>query len=124
MSISVEKTGKVCVVGIEGVLDERVARQLRTHLKEISDSDAVYIIFDMSATRFVSSTGLGLIVSFANQHQRRYGTGAVILAGVNEHIQKTMDVLGLLQLFILSSTKEDAVKLCHQDSTGDVEEEE
>lgn len=122
MSITVEKRGKVCVVGIEGVLDERVARQLRTHLKEISDSDAVYIIFDMSATRFVSSTGLGLMVSFANQHQKRYGTGAVILAGVNEHIQKTMNVLGLLRLFIVSSTREDAVKLCHQNSAEETEE--
>lgn len=119
MAITVETTGKICVIKIEGVLDENLARRLRTHLKEISDSGVVYVIFNMSATRFVSSTGLGLMVSFTNEHQKHYGTGSVILAGVSEHIQRTMQVLGLIDLFVITATGEDAIKLCHQKFKGE-----
>jgi anti-anti-sigma factor len=115
MGVKVEKLGKASIVTVDGVVDEKMARDLRSQLQKISEAETVYVIFDMSLTQFLSSTGMGLIVAFANEHQKKYGTGSVVLAGLSDHIKRTMDVLGLLDLFIVVPDREKALKLCSSD---------
>ncbi|MCX7704018.1 MAG: STAS domain-containing protein [Planctomycetota bacterium] len=113
MAVKREDCEGIAIVTVDGVVDEKMAREMREHLKQISETDTVYVIFDVEKTQFMSSTALGLLVAFSNEHQRKFGTGSVLIAGLTEHIKRTMEVLGLLDLFILTSDRESALKLCH-----------
>jgi len=120
MGISVERVGEtVAVVSVSGVIGERLVRKLREELRGIEKDPPTYVIFDLSATQFLSSTSLGLMVAFANLHQGRFGVGSVVLAGVSEHIRRSMEVLGLLDLFILAPDRAGAIELCGGASGGD-----
>ena len=111
MGISVSKGDKSVVVTLEGVLDTRVARELRDRLDQVEQEGFVTVVFDLTKTDFASSTAIGVMVAFANQHQSRYGNGSVVVCGLNPSIRRSLEVLGLIDIFVVVETLEDAEKL-------------
>jgi len=111
MGIVVERHPKCAVLRLSGVLDVKEARNLRDTLKTIEAEDVVTVVFDMGDVKFASSTAIGAMVAFSNEHQRRYGNGSVIICGLDKSIRRALEVLGLLDTFVEVSSLSDALKL-------------
>ena len=111
MGIVVERHPRCVVLRLSGVLDVREARRLRDVLKAIEAEDVVTVVFDMTDVRFASSTAIGTMVAFSNEHQHRYGNGSVIICGLDKNIRRSLEVLGLLDIFVEASSLSEALKL-------------
>ncbi|RKY17285.1 MAG: hypothetical protein DRP63_03970 [Planctomycetota bacterium] len=111
MGIIVERHPKCAVLRLSGVLDVKEARDLRDVLKTIEAEGVVTVIFDMGDVRFASSTAIGAMVAFSNEHQRHYGNGSVMICGLDKSIKRALEVLGLLDTFVEVSSLSDALEL-------------
>lgn len=111
MGISVKKHQGGVVVTLEGVLDTKSARELRKIFEDVEEEGIVTVVLDLTQTEFASSTAIGTMVAFTNQHQRKYGNGSVIICGLNRNIRRSLEVLGLLDIFLVVETLKDAFKL-------------
>ena len=111
MGIVVERHPGCVVLRLSGVLDVKEARRLRDVLKTVETEDVVTVVFDMTDVRFASSSAIGAMVAFSNEHQRHYGNGSVIICGLNKSIRRSLEVLGLLDIFVEASSLSEALKL-------------
>jgi len=111
MGIVVERHPRCAVLRLSGVLDVREARHLRDVLKKVEAEDMVTVVFDMGGVKFASSSAIGVMVAFSNEHQHRYGNGSVIIYGLDKNIRRSLEVLGLLDIFVEVSSLSEALKL-------------
>jgi len=81
--------------------------QLRDLIKEIVDEGTYRLVFDMTGTNYIDSTGLGAIVSriaFVRSHQ-----GDIRLAIKSDFIKELLDITNLNKILKCFDTVEDAV---------------
>jgi anti-sigma B factor antagonist len=113
MEISVEiKDGPPTtgIVKLTGLIETPQARQLRRELDEIEGRGVGRIIFDLTEVPFISSTGLSLLVSYANTKRADWGENPVVLVGLLPAVEKSMQVLGISGLFAVSPDMQSALK--------------
>ena len=88
------------LVKITGLIETPQARKLRAVLDEVEAKGVGRIIFDLSGVPFISSTGLSLLVSYANNKRGEWGANPIVLVGPIPEVQKAMQVLGIAGLFM------------------------
>jgi len=103
-------TPKTVVVTIEGYIQTKEARQLQRTLKEIDERQAKRVVFDLSSVAYASSAALGLFVTYSNRKKEEEGTNAVAIVGLSRNIMNVLRTLGLLPLFLLCETVDEALK--------------
>jgi anti-anti-sigma factor len=98
------------IVKLNGFMETPQARHLRRELDEVEGKGIGRIIFDLSEVPFISSTGLSLLVSYANTKRCDWGENPVVLVGLLPAVEKAMQVLGIAGLFATSPDMESALK--------------
>ena len=114
MKLTTRNVGGVTVFEPLGSIDPRGAIELEQKLGELTagpppdpkakdpqpaktSKEPIQLVIDFTGTEVISGAGLRVLVTFSNR-LAHYG-GAVVLAGLAEHLNNTFDVAGLANHF-------------------------
>jgi anti-sigma B factor antagonist len=98
MNISTEKHDSTVVVGLkEERLDAHNAGEFRDAILKLLENGDHQLIIDLSAVRFIDSSGLGALLSgYKNASMK---TGSFILAGLQPRVQSMFELTRLHRVF-------------------------
>ena len=99
----------VCLLAMIASSLENFATEIRElqrpEIGELSEAfEAIHkagrfkIVFDMSGVEYISSAGLRVLIN-VQKTCKQWNRGEVALAGLSQHIEKTLHVAGLISLF-------------------------
>jgi anti-sigma B factor antagonist len=94
------------VVSVAGEIDLFTAPDFKQHVSGPIDAGASHVVVDLSATTFIDSSSLGVLIGAHRRLKLRGGTLVVVVA--NESISKTFRITGLDGVFTLVSSLDDA----------------
>ena len=108
MAFTVEKTGDITIVDVDGQLIVGNRQELKqTVLDELEKGDRKFLI-DFSKTGYIDSSGLGVLVSLSKKI-REHG-GDLRLAALNEDLRTLFELTKLDTLFRIADSREDALQ--------------
>lgn len=108
LQIMLEHKEKSLVVHLFGELDHHYAIEIREKIDvEIFSSNVDKLIFDFSNVSFMDSSGIGVIMGRYKMMQAR--GGCVVLAAVNQNVEKLMSVSGLRKIIPEFHTLDEAL---------------
>lgn len=94
------------VVRLIGELHVPEVDRLQLHLSTLEAHRPRRVVFDLSGLSFISSLGLGALVTF--QHKIRRNQGEVILAGIQPNIREMLHVARLDQILTIRDSVAEA----------------
>jgi len=100
MSTTVNEYKRCTLVIFEGRIDSNTVPAMEETLKSITDAGQFKIVLDMSKVSFVSSAGWWMLIE-TQKACHRYNRGEVVLAGLDERIHKSLDLVGMGSYFKL-----------------------
>ena len=83
------------VVSVAGEIDLFTAPEFRAHVQRALDQDGSRLIVDLSATTFVDSSSLGVLIGA----HRRLGGAPLVVVAADRSVLKTLRITGLDGLF-------------------------
>ncbi|MGB9586110.1 MAG: STAS domain-containing protein [Anaerolineales bacterium] len=88
------------LIKIIGRIDSYTAPQLEEAFNEITNAGRFKLVLDMSDVDFVSSRGWWVLID--NQKRcKRFNRGEVVLAGLQENIRDSLNLVGMGKYFKL-----------------------
>lgn len=96
----------VCVVTPAGEIDLASAPALKSHLVGLLDDGYTRFVVDLSAVRYLDSTGLGVLIAFS---RRLNDGGQITLAQPPRSVLALLELTGLDATFQVFTTVEDAL---------------
>ncbi len=108
MNLQTVQSDKVNIVRInEGRIDAMTVPELRTYLFKLIDEGKTVLGVDLSAVRFIDSSGLGVLVSTL----KRIGAGgAIALWGLNREVKALFELTQLYKVFDIFESESDALQ--------------
>jgi anti-anti-sigma factor len=103
-------TPKTAIVTVEGYVQTKEARQLQHTLTEVDEQKVKRVVLDFTNVAYASSAALGLLVTYTNRKKEEESTEAVAIVGLSQSISNVLDTLGLLPLFLLCDSIDEALK--------------
>jgi anti-sigma B factor antagonist len=95
------------VISVSGEVDLFTAPEFKQHVTAAIDGGAVRLVVDLSATVFIDSSSLGVLIG---AHRRLKGSGGTLtVVCENEAIVKTFRITGLDGVFTLVPSLADAL---------------
>ena len=109
LKIKLHAEGEGRVLSATGQLTERECAEFLRALNEEFDSGAERVILDLAGLMYMSSAGLGALVSV----HRKFGDAGrrLILAGTNPKVRKLLALTSLDRLIESTGSVEEALKL-------------
>lgn len=112
MEYTVEESGGVRIVHLEGPIDVSRAMALRDLLGAQIDSPAARILLDLEGVTLIDSSGIGILVT---AHRRADSQGArFVLAGARETVGKVFELTRTNKLLQIHATVADALNALSQ----------
>jgi anti-sigma B factor antagonist len=102
-----EKDGQIQRIQCPERIDLNISSHLREILTQLTDQAKYKIIMDLSATKYIDSSGLGAIVS--RIAVSRSNQGDVVLAGVNENIMNLLELTHLNKILKVYKSIDEAL---------------
>ena len=97
----------VCVVTVRGEIDLYTAPRLRAGLANAVDAGHHHLVVDLDGIDFLDSTGVGVLVGALRK--ARMHDGSVRLVCNQERFLKIFRMTGLVKVFPIHTSLEDAV---------------
>lgn len=88
-------------------LDAHNSGELRDTLLKLLESDEIHLIIDLSAVRFIDSSGLGALLSGYKNASLR--SGSLVLAALQPRVQSMFELTRLHRVFEIFPSVEDAL---------------
>lgn len=107
MQIHVNERDGYNIVTVIGEIDLHTAPDLRTCLADLVLQGRVEIVVDLTALDFIDSSGLGVLVGALNRARAAGGTVDLVIA--RESITKLFRITGLVKVFEIDQSLEEAV---------------
>ena len=98
MSTTVNEYKRCTLVTFEGRIDSNTVPAMEETLKGITDGGQFKLVLDMSKVTFVSSAGWWMLIE-TQKHCHRYNRGELVMAGLDERIRKSLDLVGMGSYF-------------------------
>jgi anti-sigma B factor antagonist len=95
------------VLTVRGDLDLAGAKTLAAELEAVLAAGASMLVFDLTDSTYLDSTGVAVLARAAAELSRRDGAGALV--GPSRHAVRVLSTTGLDRRFKLASTVEDAL---------------
>ncbi len=113
LHLTIDTTTVVTVVTAAGELDTVTAPDLQLALDEALGHARRHLLLDLAKVTFISSAGINVLV---NVH-RAYAEVPVMLHLIaSRMVSRTLDLLGLDELFVVHATRSAAVAVLSTDS--------
>jgi anti-sigma B factor antagonist len=96
MNIKVVIENGFTIISLDGDLDASTAIQLDTAIKHELEQKATKIVIDCNKLNYVSSSGLGVFISYLSDFEKENIYFALL--NVKEKILNTLNILGLTKL--------------------------
>ena len=108
MNISTEtREGRSILSLKEEWLDASNSGELRGIILDLLEAEGQRLIMDLSAVRFIDSSGLGTLL---NSRKDAYQcSGSIVLTGLQPRVQSMLELTRLNQIFDIFPTLEDAI---------------
>ena len=103
--------GGAHVVAVAGEVDIFTAPELKRAIGSAIDGGATDIVIDLTETRFLDSTALGVLIGAVKR--LRPLDGRLVIVNTEASTSKTFEITGLDQIFTIVETREralDAIK--------------
>jgi anti-sigma B factor antagonist len=107
--VFLERVDQVPVVRVVGEVDLATASELESRLAEVS-TDSGSVIVDLSEVTFLDSTGLSVLVAAWKRICEPDEQASFRLVVARPAIKRVLDVTGLVHIFAVFATLEEAVK--------------
>lgn len=107
LRLEVSERGEWSVVEVGGEIDVATAPRLREQLIALVNDQRYHIVVSLEGVDFIDSTGLGVLIS-GLKRVRTHG-GRFSLVCTEPRILKVFEITGLLAVFNVCETLEDAV---------------
>ncbi|MEO8134615.1 MAG: STAS domain-containing protein [Betaproteobacteria bacterium] len=107
MELKPESVGGVAVVAIVGRVDSTTAPDLARALESPVSGPAPRLILDLTATEYVSSAGLRVLLRTAKLIEAAGGKFA--LHSVNDRVREVLDISGFLAILTVCAGREEAL---------------
>lgn len=91
--LTVERTATGATLGVAGELDAYSSPQLESQISKLTDEAVDDVVLDLSATRFLDSSGLRAILSAQRSLQER--NGRLRLRAPSEAVRRLLEITGL-----------------------------
>lgn len=108
MEIIITEMKRCVLVSVSGRVDGSTAPDLAKALKSLQDAGHFRIVLDMGGTTFLSSAGIGVLVS-SWKAARRWNRGDVRLANLTPKIKDVLELTGLDEHFTQFDSTVEAV---------------
>ena len=95
------------VVAVRGEIDLFTAPELKQKLTDAIEAGKTRIVVDLSATTFLDSTALGVLIGAVKRLRSR--EGALVIVNTDANIAKTFEITGLDQIFTIMGTRDEAI---------------
>ncbi len=99
--------GDVHVIAVSGEIDLFTAPEFKQSLSRPIDEGAPRVVVDLTATTFIDSSSLGVLIGAHRRMRQRDGTLVVVCD--NDTIVKTFRITGLDSVFTLVPSLDDAL---------------
>ena len=107
LSILTDNLQSISIMKVEGRVDSETAPELDTALAQLLNENRNKIVLNLQRVDFLSSAGLRAMVKALKGAQK--SGGDVRLASVSEPIEVILRTVGMMQMFKMFSTSEEAV---------------
>ena len=97
----------VYVISLSGEIDLYTAPEFKQQLLEVIGDGAKHVVVDLTATTFIDSTTLGVLVG--GLRRLRSADGQLTIVCSDPNITKIFEITGLDRVFALSATREEAL---------------
>lgn len=97
----------VRVIELRGALDGHTFSQLEKHVEAIDHLDGMRMVLILEAIHFISSAGVGVIISLMQKIRDRQGN--LQICRPSQQVRDVFDVLGLNRLVTVRDSVEDAI---------------
>jgi anti-sigma B factor antagonist len=112
----IENRRDVVAVAVAGEIDLFTAPELKAAIADAVDSGHNRIVVDLSATTFLDSTALGVLIGAVKR--LRSSDGALSIVNTDATIAKTFEITGLDQIFTIRLTRVEALAALDGDSAA------
>lgn len=104
--IVTDNTQNVAIMNVKGRVDSSTAPELDNALANLLNSDQNKIVLNLEAVEYLSSAGLRALVKALKDAQK--SGGDLRLAAVSQPIEVILRTVGMMQMFKLFPTSEEA----------------
>ena len=95
------------VIAVRGEIDLFTAPELKQKLTDAIEGGKSRLVVDLTATTFLDSTALGVLIGAVKRLRSR--EGALVIVNVDQNIAKTFEITGLDQIFTIRATRDEAL---------------
>jgi anti-sigma B factor antagonist len=110
MDLDIRQTGNTCTLKLKGPFKSISVRDFDSAVESAISSGHIYLILDMEAMPVIDSSGIGAVVN-ALRRTKQFG-GDTKLVNPSPFAAKTFKMVGILSLFGVFSSEEEAVAAC------------
>ncbi|PTL58326.1 STAS domain-containing protein [Paraconexibacter algicola] len=97
----------ISVLAVSGEVDLFTAPELKVAAQQALDAGATRLVVDLTATRFLDSTALGVLIGLVKR-VRPLG-GDLTIVNTDPTTAKTFTITGLDEIFTVVATRDDAI---------------
>ena len=102
-----EKIGDIKILHLRGRLDLAAAPEFEGRVKSLIGVGERKIVLDCRDLKYVSSSGIGAFITCGKELS---GSGMLVFAGLNQHVESLFEMTGISRVFTVYKTKEDALQ--------------
>jgi stage II sporulation protein AA (anti-sigma F factor antagonist) len=110
MEIAESRHGLVFVVAPAGRIDSTTSEALQQALTKTITGGAERLVLDLAGASYISSAGLRVLLIVAKRLKTKSGT--LVLCAMTDAVRQVFDLAGLLPLFLVEPTRDDAIARC------------
>ena len=116
ISIQTEEIDRGLILRLSGQLDFNNAWPFLERINRCVEYGHIILFFDCSEVNYISSSGIGVLVSIEKELSTRNGT--MLLVGVQQKIFDLFDLLGFRDHFAYRNTMEEVIEEFYGDTHG------
>src|SRR3989339_1693158 len=100
--------GKICVVTLDGVLNNDTSEILRTAFDDLFNSKIWKFVEDLSGVSYMGSPGIGLFISLLDTLDAHKGT--IVFISPQENVKEVFKLFQLSSFYSITNSLQDAIK--------------
>jgi len=99
---------KTHVIEVNGEIDVYTSPKVKEAINALIEEGSYFLAVNLEGVRYIDSTGLGVLIGALKKVREHDGN--ITLVCTNPQIKKIFNITGLVKIFSISKTEEEALK--------------